>query len=315
MADLIAILKSFNRKERFHLVGQALGNPEFKLSEPFRTDLGTTLRLSIPPDAFVAMDYHLDWLYGSIAVACDIEGPHENSREIIKGNQQDIDLLVVYREHEVIHVILLEAKGEGAWTSNQISPKAARIEKIFDENEWWWKKLNIHPHFVACSPDNTFRLSVKEWPGWMKAEDDKVAWLKLQWPANQVQVFRCDATGRQDQAGRSWNTKASRLSKGPKPHNGLDLLASHPLLYQFVQYVEAHASNQLSWRANSGSITFTSLHGNKASHVGLVPIRGAAQLYRSTQDRPQPLLLSSRADFPEGLTWIRVQLRLDAGSR
>jgi len=31
--DLIENLKSFNRKERFYLVGQMLGNPEFRMDD------------------------------------------------------------------------------------------------------------------------------------------------------------------------------------------------------------------------------------------------------------------------------------------
>lgn len=35
-SDLIQLLKLFNRKERFSLVGQALGNKYFRLSKDFR---------------------------------------------------------------------------------------------------------------------------------------------------------------------------------------------------------------------------------------------------------------------------------------
>ena len=35
MTDLIEILESFNTKERFFLIGAALGNPTFKLSEDY----------------------------------------------------------------------------------------------------------------------------------------------------------------------------------------------------------------------------------------------------------------------------------------
>jgi hypothetical protein len=41
MEDLIRILKSFKRKERFYLIGKALGNPDFKLSPEFRELIGT----------------------------------------------------------------------------------------------------------------------------------------------------------------------------------------------------------------------------------------------------------------------------------
>ena len=39
MPDLIELLRRFNRKERLFLVGDALGNKEFSLSECFRNRL------------------------------------------------------------------------------------------------------------------------------------------------------------------------------------------------------------------------------------------------------------------------------------
>ncbi|MBI4301278.1 MAG: hypothetical protein HY664_01570 [Chloroflexi bacterium] len=63
MLEIIANLRLFNRKERFFLVGMALGNPKFKLIEQFRNQLNDKLGLFVPEDAFAAMDYHLDWIY------------------------------------------------------------------------------------------------------------------------------------------------------------------------------------------------------------------------------------------------------------
>ena len=60
MSDLLELLESFNRKERFFLVSQAVGR--FQLSDDFRRELGEEINLKIPRGAFTAMDYHLDWL-------------------------------------------------------------------------------------------------------------------------------------------------------------------------------------------------------------------------------------------------------------
>ena len=48
MPDLIKLLESFNRKERFFLIKQALGN--FQLSDKFKRELGDATNLAIPPD-------------------------------------------------------------------------------------------------------------------------------------------------------------------------------------------------------------------------------------------------------------------------
>ena len=63
MMTLMEHLESFNRKERFFLVGNALGNPDFQLSTDFQTKLNTAFGIQPPNSAFVAMDYHLDWLH------------------------------------------------------------------------------------------------------------------------------------------------------------------------------------------------------------------------------------------------------------
>ena len=62
MSAIIEYLRSFNRKERFLLVGTALGNPTFRLDSTFSQNLGDRFALEVSSDAFVAMNYHLDEL-------------------------------------------------------------------------------------------------------------------------------------------------------------------------------------------------------------------------------------------------------------
>lgn len=58
--ELIKNLKSFNRKERFYLIGQMLGNPEFRMDEKQLDEISRLIELKIPKEYFAAMDYHLD---------------------------------------------------------------------------------------------------------------------------------------------------------------------------------------------------------------------------------------------------------------
>ena len=111
MPDLIEILEQFNRKERFFLIGQALGNEDFPLSKSFREDLGDAIGIDIPRGAFAAMDYHLDWIAASLRAyqACR-EGepmkvsllgktfPNSGSDPVVTGTQQDTDLLIAFKE-------------------------------------------------------------------------------------------------------------------------------------------------------------------------------------------------------------------------
>ena len=95
MSALIEHLRSFNRKERFFLLRHALGVSTFRLDKAFREALGDEMGLSIPNDAWVAMDYHLDWLQMAVYLAGKPKPPGPIRNEgLIKANQEDIDLLV-----------------------------------------------------------------------------------------------------------------------------------------------------------------------------------------------------------------------------
>ena len=111
LPDTIHYLGLLNRKERFHLLREALGKKTFRLDERFRIRLQSCLydspcdAVSIPPDAFVAMDYHLDWIAMALRLAAD--GPERARRDrfpldgiandgLVSGTQQDVDLLVAF---------------------------------------------------------------------------------------------------------------------------------------------------------------------------------------------------------------------------
>ncbi len=64
IAGLIELLESFNRKERFFLISQAVG--EFQLNDDFRRELGKAINVDVPHDAFTAMDYRLEWLTAAL---------------------------------------------------------------------------------------------------------------------------------------------------------------------------------------------------------------------------------------------------------
>ena len=82
MMTLLEHLESFNRKERFFLIGEALGNRAFQLSTDFRTRLSEAFGIEPPSSAFVAMDYHLDWIHASLFLTLpgnDDEAVHLNT--------------------------------------------------------------------------------------------------------------------------------------------------------------------------------------------------------------------------------------------
>ena len=129
MAKVLQHLQEFNRKECFYLVGMALGNERFCLSEDFRETLGQALGVEIPENAFAAIDYHLDWLAASLYLAANPEActPYKIDRRLITATQQDIDFLVAYESDEWCHMIMLEAKGVTEFSNRQFRSKVDRL--------------------------------------------------------------------------------------------------------------------------------------------------------------------------------------------
>ena len=193
MTDLIKLLEQFNRKERFFLIGQALGNERFQLSKDFRERLGSKLGIKIPCDAFAWMDYHLDWVAASVTAfhRGSVDDPLPNPNEIVTGTQQDIDFLIAFREkeEEVHHLVFLEAKGYDSWSNDQMESKAERLEKIFGQHGT--NHPRVKPYFCLMSRSRPQKLKAECWPSWM-GQAGTPHWLKLWGPSDRRRVTRYD---------------------------------------------------------------------------------------------------------------------------
>ena len=170
MSELIGHLRSFNRKERFILLREALGRDT--LGDAFRRRLGDCIGVTVPASAFVAMDYHLDWLQMALYLARTPD-PHPRIRKqdvLGKGqrdfnaNQMDIDLLVAFDEGATTHLVLIEAKMETGWRNRQMYEKAKRLRQILGDPP---DRSLADPCFVLLSPRRPQQLKVDVWPGWM----------------------------------------------------------------------------------------------------------------------------------------------------
>ena len=97
------------------------------------------------------MDYHLDWLYAALYLACSEKVGIEDkdakrSREIpncketdatlrpISGSQEDVDLLVVFEAEGKVVVLFIEAKGAAPIDQTQLKRKLIRISHILEES-------------------------------------------------------------------------------------------------------------------------------------------------------------------------------------
>ena len=201
MSELIELLESFNRKERYHLIKQVLGG--FDLSWPFGEKLGKAIRQEIPACSFVAMDYHLDWLAAALSAYRRSGGngrPVDNrGRRVVQGTQEDIDLLVAFQSGKQHHVVMVEAKGATAWDNDQMRSKACRLKRIF--GRWAERYPDVKPHFCLISPSRPRRLKVDDWPKWMTRPDGEINWLPLKFPERTKAVVRCDEDGKPSEEG------------------------------------------------------------------------------------------------------------------
>ena len=195
MPNLIAILESFNRKERFFLIAQALNGrqnkPAFTLSENFRQELGKAVGLdrqgiAIPVDAFAAMDYHLNWVHASLVLACADEAERHsllNLEGTTDDNQEDVDLLVAFKNtDERYHLIFIEAKaydakGFSAFEKSQLVSKVSRLEKIIRAGEKD-RSCEVETHFCLVSGYKPQNLE-KDWPKW---NGKPILWMPLSLP-------------------------------------------------------------------------------------------------------------------------------------
>lgn len=204
MVTLLQHLSEFNRKERFYLVGMALGNQDFRLSEEFRRTLGQHLGLQIPADAFTAMDYHLDWLAASLYLTANpmVSAPYKRDKTLITASQEDIDLLVAYEAEGTCHVIMLEAKGVTGYSNPQFVHKVKRLVAISEAG--LWQKAQARPRFALVSPKQPQQLDYKECPCWMMGPNDQVPWIHLPLPEILKKVVRCSQGGTASQEGDHW---------------------------------------------------------------------------------------------------------------
>lgn len=222
MEGVVDNLRAFNRKERFFLIGLALGNQDFTLSEAFRRQLNETFHLQVPEDAFAAMDYHLEWLYASLSLASrgvvlSAKGaasePCLNTEKIIKGNQEDLDFLVAYQAKDGCHIVLLEAKAYTGWNNKQMCCKAARLGAIFGDDGNRWQ--SVVPHFAIISPRKPIHLEHQDWPAWMSAKGP--VWIPISLPPGRYKVTRCEPRGKQNEHGGYWRAQPSHREGAARP--------------------------------------------------------------------------------------------------
>lgn len=204
-SDLLEYFSSFNRKERFHLIGQFLGNQNFSLDSKVLHDLCEMLSIDTPDNYFSAMDYHLDWIYASLELAYKGNtGLKWRDELCVSGTQEDVDFLIVFKDKQgVAHIVMIEAKGATSFINNQLKSKSDRLKAIFGVSGSNWS--GVIPHFLVCSPRESAKIDTINMPDFMLNEsNDGLIWFKLHMPIGLQKVTRCDEQGRPSTEGKYW---------------------------------------------------------------------------------------------------------------
>lgn len=179
MVTIEHALQRFNRKERFILAEWLLAPAPFALGQTARREIANALGdrgvSDIPEGAFVAIDYHLDWVYAALCLhrgcwVADGGGayprPHGNQ---LTANQEDIDAIVAWTSRDdTAHIVLIEAKAYTGWTNKQLQSKADRLSAIFGKTpDARWD--DVRPHFVLAGPKPSQGINDSRWPEWMRS--------------------------------------------------------------------------------------------------------------------------------------------------
>ncbi|MDE0147227.1 MAG: hypothetical protein OXM58_02560 [Rhodospirillaceae bacterium] len=220
MSRVTEILRSLDRKERFAVLRETLGfdptAPE--LGARFRTRLSTCIGVPVPAKAFVAMDYHLDWIQLALHLA-EISGIAPGTAfanpdfEDFNADQEDIDLLLAFENGDagrpLTHLVLIEAKAYLPWTNSQLASKTRRLGEIFGGDGT--RHDTVEPHFVLMTERRSRNIQSSNWPGWTTDRNGEPFWLEYKLPCRR-KVTRCDAAGRPDRRGDHL-----RLDRVPRP--------------------------------------------------------------------------------------------------
>lgn len=214
LAYLTDYLRSFNRKERFWLLGEVIGNHDLFLSSKFAATVSASFGVAVPGNAFVGMDYHIDWIAASLQMLAEGSSKlvFRRDKEKISGQQEDVDLLVAFETERALHMIFLEAKGVEAFDNKQLISKLHRLKRIFGDLR---SAHVVEPHFGIVSPFKPKRIDTRSFPKWALSNDEPI-WIALNNIANALasgrlySITRCDSDGKANPSGAFWKRTKER---------------------------------------------------------------------------------------------------------
>ena len=217
MSTVISHLRSLDRKERFAILREALGiDPMVPFLDPcFRRNLHECIDVKIPKRAFLAMDYHLDWiqmaLYLSKGTKIQPGTTFGNPGfDDINNNQEDVDLLIAFEgdgaNRSKTHLVLIEAKAYLHWDKPQLEHKVEKLKRIFGRDGR--RHSIVIPHFVLMTGREPRNIRSAPLPEWQK---DRTRPFLLKYRLQpRFKITRCTDPGDPSKGG-------SRLRLDPVP--------------------------------------------------------------------------------------------------
>ncbi len=212
-------LRSFDSHERGLLLQWAADRP-FQLGAALGSAVSQAIGTQPPKDAFVAMDYTLDWLYAAVHGALDDNRvqPHPwPAHGELAASQEDVDLLIAWEDLRGPHLVLIEAKGFTGWSNAQMKRKTTRLGAIFTEE----LRDQVDVHLFLAGPAPAKGLNVDDWPDWTRP-GAHTHFLSISDPGMRFAVQRCDEEGlptsrdwtHWSAVPRRWQAAPSVMSEG-----------------------------------------------------------------------------------------------------
>ncbi|WP_433165083.1 hypothetical protein [Kribbella sp. CA-247076] len=193
-SSFVGNLRRFDSHERGLLLQWVAGEP-FRVGGALRSAISRAVGIEPPADAFVAMDYTLDWLYAAVqaTLAEDDSLPQPwPSKGELAASPEDVDLIVAWEGPDgCAHLILIEAKGFTGWSNTQLKRKVMRLDSIFAGE----LRNRFDVHLFLAGPQPSAGLKITDWPEWTRP-DGRTRFLAIDDPGLRYAVQRCDGDGR-----------------------------------------------------------------------------------------------------------------------
>ena len=211
MNKLITALVDLYAKERFFVMQAVFGLKTPVLSAQMRRQICDQLKLEIPHNNHVFLDYHLDWVVAALTAGLrrGKTVTYENTgKATVHGNQEDIDAVIAFELDGRTHLLFVEAKGVGGWNNRQLNSKVERLKTIFDESHS--EHGHVIPHFALLSPHKSEHLKIDTWPAWI-LRSGKPVFFKLELRSTIWAGERCSEEGIRARDKGYWHVIERRI--------------------------------------------------------------------------------------------------------